>query len=255
MTLTVICDLDGVLYRGQNVVPGAGEALNRLRARGVHVVFATNNSTRTPEDVAAKIDSLLGVSVDPASIVTSALAAVSVLDEEIESCLVVGGPGLSEAVKGSGRVCVMSDADAVLVGLDPDFSYESLTRAANEIRDGALFVASNVDATFPVSDGLRPGAGSMVAAIATASGVAPLVAGKPELATRKLIRALGVGRAWVVGDRIETDIRLASHEPDWTSILVLSGVTESTDDVSSADHVVPDFVSAVDLVLKAIDTS
>lgn len=255
MAMNVICDLDGVLYRGDTAIPGAEDALQRLFDGGLNVVFATNNSTRTPARVAEKIEALLGMVVDPSSIVTSALSAVSVLGPDSQRCLVVGGRGLREAVEDSGRVCVAENADAVLVGLDPSFTYQALARAAEEIRNGAVFVASNSDATYPVSDGVRPGAGSIVSAIAVASGVTPLVTGKPELPIRELIRALGVGHAWVVGDRIDTDIRMASKESDWSSILVMSGVTGTVEDLSEADHVVPDLVSAVDLVLGALDES
>jgi ribonucleotide monophosphatase NagD (HAD superfamily) len=150
----------------------------------------------------------------------------------------------------SGRRIVQSGADAVIVGIDSNFDYTALTKAADEIRGGALFVASNTDSTFPIESGLLPGAGAIVAALAAASGVDPINAGKPELPMRELVRASGVAEAWVIGDRLETDIALATHEPDWESILVLTGVSDETSDFSSADHVVADLESAVDLVLS-----
>lgn len=249
----VICDLDGVIYRGRQAIPGAAAALRRLQSGGYPVVFVTNNSSRTPAQVAEKILIVLGVEVASEAILTSAMAAVSVLPEEVKKCMVIGGEGIVAAVTGSGRQIVTSGADAVIVGIDQQFDYDSLTRASDEIRHGALFVASNNDATFPVESGLLPGAGAIVAAVATASGVDPIRAGKPEPPMRNLIRSSGIDSAWVIGDRLETDIALAAGEPDWTSILVLTGVTDEGMDLGSADHVVADMESAVDLVLAATD--
>jgi len=141
-------------------------------------------------------------------------------------------------------------ADAVVVGLDRDLSYERLSRAMRAIDRGARFVATNTDPTFPMAEGLLPGGGAMVAALAAATGVQPEVAGKPHRPIRELLRARGVGPAWVVGDRIDTDIALAASEHDWQSILVLTGVT-SADANGAADHVAADLAAAVDLVLAA----
>jgi glycerol-1-phosphatase len=250
---SIVCDLDGVVYRGDQVIPGSSEALHRLHDSGFKMVFATNNSSRTPEHVAGKLESVAGVIVPTESIVTSAQAGVAVLPPEVDKVFVVGGRGISQAVEDSGRTCVTSGAEAVIVGLDFEFNYQSLTAAADQVRGGALFIASNSDATYPGSSGLLPGAGAMVSAIATASGVTPISAGKPEAPMRKLIRDKGVGEAWVVGDRVDTDIRMATEEPDWRSVLVLTGVTRPGDDHSEADFVVADLAAAVDLVLAAPD--
>jgi 4-nitrophenyl phosphatase len=138
-----------------------------------------------------------------------------------------------------------------LVGLDFDLSYDRLTRAANAVRGGARFIATNTDPTYPVADGLLPGGGSMVAAVQTTTGVDPEVAGKPHAPMRALLRSRGITDAWVIGDRVDTDIALTRAEPDWRSILVLSGVTREGE-VSGADHVVPDLAAAVDLVLRNV---
>jgi 4-nitrophenyl phosphatase len=236
-------------------IPGSADAIRRLADGGVAVIYATNNSMRTPEEVAHKIETVMGVAVDPGSIVTSALAAAAALPDDVERCLIIGGGGLVEAVEEAGRVAVSSGADAVVVGLDPEFTYEKLKLAADEIRQGAVLIASNVDPTYPVSSGVVPGAGSIVAAIETATAVKAIRAGKPEAHMRALIRALGVGSAWVVGDRVDTDIRMASHEADWTSVLVMTGVATVDDDNSEADHVATDLESAVDLVFGATDRS
>ncbi len=250
--MTVLCDLDGVVYRGQAALPGAADALRRLSEAGVSVFFITNNSTRTPEEGAAKIEKVTGVEVTADQLLTSSLASVALLAPEDGPVLVVGEEGVRDAVRRAGLAATddPSLARTVLVGLARHFDYPLLAAAMEAIRSGARFVATNADPTFPTETGFEPGAGSMVAAIATAAGAVPEVAGKPHRAMRELIRSRGVGDAWVVGDRADTDIALARDEPDWRSILVLTGVTTAeTADAAGADFVVADLAAAVDLVL------
>lgn len=253
MRFSIVCDLDGVVYRGRVPIPGSADAIRRAVDSGFNLVFATNNSSRTRTQVADKIRDVVGVDVAESAVVTSADAAVLALPTSAERCHVIGGPGLRDAVTGSGRTIVDNGADAVIVGIDPEFEYGMLANAANEIRLGALFVATNLDATFPTENGLAPGAGAIVAAVAAASGVTPVNAGKPEALMRSLIRQQGVESAWVIGDRIETDIRMATNEDDWHSILVMTGVTQHDEVVSEADFVVADLESAIDLVLAHQD--
>ncbi len=253
MTDAVICDLDGVVYLGSESVPGSPQALHKLQQRGIRVIFATNNSGRTPEEVAKKIHDLTGVDVEPDDVVTSGQAAVNLIPEQMHRCFVIGGPGLAQAVTEGGRELV-DDPDlteCVIVGIDQKADYETIHRAASAVREGALFIATNVDPTFPTAVGLRPGAGALVAAVSVASGVAPLVAGKPEEPMRTLIRNRGVEGAWVVGDRVDTDIEMARREQDWTSILVFTGVTAVGEAPNAADFVAADLSAAVDLVLSA----
>ena len=142
-------------------------------------------------------------------------------------------------------------ATALLVGLDFELTFDRLTRAADAVRFGARFIATNIDPTLPVAGGsLLPGAGSMVAAVRVATGIEPEVAGKPRPPMRAL--AQSEGNRGSVGDRgpADTDIALARAEPDWTSILVLTGVT-GPEEGGDADYVVPDLEAAVDLVLAA----
>lgn len=248
---SVICDLDGVIYRGDQAVPGSPDALRRLRSAGVRVVFVTNNATRTPEASATKIERVTGVEVDPEEVCTSAVASASVLTERDSPVLVVGEEGICDAISAVGLE--MTDdagkARSVVVGLYRDIGYQDIADAADAVRSGARFIATNTDPTFPTADGVKPGAGAIVAAIATVAGSEPEVCGKPHAPMRALIRARGVDDAWVIGDRAETDIALAIHERDWRSILVLSGVTDPGDPNGGADHVVADFAEAVDLVL------
>jgi HAD superfamily hydrolase (TIGR01450 family) len=247
---TVICDLDGVVYRGSEALPGAAAALDRLVAAGFRVVFVTNNSSRTEEQVAAKLEAVAGHRPGIEDVVTSARAALALVPEGAR-CLVVGGEGILEAVESAGLSVTEDpdDADCVLVGLDSGFNYQQMDVAARAIRSGAVFVATNVDPTFPAEGSIMPGAGAIVAALQVASGVKPLVAGKPEKPVRDLIRSRGVEDAWVVGDRPDTDIAMAVAEGGWTSILVLTGVTPAGGDTGGADHVVADLAAAVDLVI------
>jgi HAD superfamily hydrolase (TIGR01450 family) len=251
----VVCDLDGVVYLQGTPVPGAGQALTELDEAGHRVIFVTNNSTRSPAAIAARIAKLTGYPARHDQIIGSAEAAVTLLGAEEGPALVVGGDGIRQAMAEAG-VEETDDpgiAVAVLVGLDLGISYERLRDAAVAVRRGARFIATNTDATYPTPEGPWPGAGSMVAAIGVAAGVQPEIAGKPHPAIRSLIRQrLQPGPVWVVGDRPETDLAMAKVE-GWTSVLVLTGVTTDADDVAAADR--PDLVlrSLADLP-ESLDT-
>lgn len=249
--MNVICDIDGVVYRGDLALPGSDKALRRLLDADVSLYFATNNSTKTPAMVTERLAAMTGVGIDPGSIVTSSEAAVHMLDAGEGPVMVLGSEGIIAALDeaGIGITTGPQEARALLVGLDWDFSYARLTRAADAVRAGARFIATNTDPTYPVAHGLLPGGGSMVAAVQATTGVDPEIAGKPHPPIRALLRARGIGEAWVIGDRVDTDIALAAAEPDWTSILVLTGVT-TLDQAAGADHVVADLAAAVDLVLS-----
>jgi HAD superfamily hydrolase (TIGR01450 family) len=255
---TVLCDLDGVVYRGSRELPGAGGALLALAAAGVTTLYITNNSTRTPEATAEKISRVTGVEVHGDQVLTSSQAAMTLLGPDDGAVLVVGEAGLRAAVLEAGLT--VSDepheAGAVVVGLTRSLSYQMLADAMKAIGNGARFVATNDDATFPTEDGLEPGCGAIVAAIATASGVEPEIAGKPNPAMRDLIRSRASGDVWVIGDRPDTDIALASGEPGWRSILVLTGITGSDEAADAgADFVVDDLASAVEVVLGHVEES
>lgn len=255
---SVLCDLDGVIYRGSRPIPGVSDALERLLAAGVSVFFITNNSTRAPEVAAEKISTLTGVAVSGDQVLTSSQAAVTLLGAADSPVLVVGEDGLRDVVAeaGHGLTDDPSEARAVVVGLTRSLTYETISGAMEAIRNGARFIATNDDTTFPTEDGLAPGCGAIVAAIAAASATEPEVAGKPNPAMKDLIRLRVVGSAWVIGDRLDTDIALASDEEGWRSILVLTGITdEATASRAEVDHVVADFPGAVDLVLRDLEQS
>ena len=219
-------DLDGVVYLDSEGIPGAARALHALEDAGLQLVFATNNSTKTPAIAARHIEERTGFPVAPESVVTSALAAGAYLEGRHETAYVVGAPSIDEALAAYGVRAVdrWEDASAVVAGLDRDLSYERLSNATRAVRQGrAELVATNGDATYPTPDGLVPGGGSIVAALETATGQTAVVTGKPHAPMRRLIEAIAPGPILMVGDRLETDIAFAGD--DWLSALVLTGVT------------------------------
>jgi glycerol-1-phosphatase len=223
----VCCDLDGVLWRGDEPVPGSADAVTDLRARGLRVAFLSNNSSLTVPDVVAKL-ARCGVPAGPDEVLTSALAAADLLHAELPdgaAVLPCAGPGVTEALHAVGLQTVdRAPVAAVVVGFHREFDFDELDRASQAIRGGARFVATNLDATYPIPGGLLPGAGAIVAAIATASGATPEVAGKPSPAMAELVRHRLGARGIVVGDRPSTDGALA-QVLGWPFALVLSGVT------------------------------
>jgi 4-nitrophenyl phosphatase len=222
-----ILDLDGTLYRGEEPLPGAREAVAALRA-GSKVRFLTNNSTRRPEDYAAKLTAM-GFEAKAAEVYTSAMAVGETLRGSARSAMVVGEEGLSAALKGAGVSPGGDRPDAVVVGLCRAFDYAMMSRAMQHLlRPEVRFVATNGDVTFPMEGGrLIPGSGAIVAAIAACSRREPEVVGKPNpYAIRWILSEAGVavGDTLVVGDRVETDIA-AGQRAGCDVHLVMTGVT------------------------------
>lgn len=251
----VICDLDGVVYRGGQAVPGSAQALEKLRAADWRILFCTNNSSRSPEDVAALVRSITGFDASPEQVITSAAAAARLLADTRPPTFVLGGDGVSDALTRNNIpvVAEAKEARAVVVGLATGLTYEWLRDAATCVRDGARLIATNNDATYPAEDGLWPGAGAIVAAVEVASGAKAEVAGKPFAPMRDLIKEMLVpGPVWVIGDRPDTDLGMATAEPYWHSALVLTGVVKGTSDVHPApDLVADDLAGVVEALLKA----
>lgn len=225
--MTWALDLDGVLWRGDTAIRGSAGAVAALRSRGERVVFLTNNSHERVDAYVAKLERV-GVSAPPDDVVTSGQAAAQLL-ERGSTALVCAGPGVVEALDAAG-VTVVHDggADAVVVGWHSTFDYERLTIATCAVLDGARLVGTNDDATYPTAEGLIPGGGALLAAVAYASGAVPEVAGKPNQAMVDLV-ARRVGPVEVmVGDRPNTDGLLARNMGALFA-LVLSGVTTASD--------------------------
>ena len=234
----VLFDLDGVLYRGGHPIPHAAGSVARLRALGKRVAFVTNNSSRTPDAVAGRLRDV-GVAASVEEVETSALATADLLAaRSIARAFVVGGDGLRTALRdaGVGVVDAAGTPDAVVVGFDPEVTYERLRDASVLVAGGALFIGSNPDASFPAADGRNwPGAGALIAAIETTTGARAEIVGKPH---PPLLRAaaerVGGARPLVVGDRIDTDIEGATAL-GWDSALVLTGVS-TREEAARCDH-------------------
>ena len=221
-----VLDLDGVVWLGNQVIPGAADAVDELRAAGEEVVFVTNNAYAPVSDREQK---LAGFGIDAAGcVLTAAQAGARLLDPSWD-VLVVGGPGLREEV--ARRGCTMVDGpacDAVITGLDRELTYEALRVATLAIRGGARWVLTNPDRTFPTPHGLEPGAGSIGAAIRAATDVEPHIGGKPEGAMVDLVLERLGPDGIVVGDRADTDGLFASAL-GYRFGLVFSGVTTPAD--------------------------
>jgi glycerol-1-phosphatase len=233
----LLFDCDGVLYLRDQVVPAAPAALTGIRRLGARVVFVTNNSAVAPRQVADKL-TRLGIEADPVEVVTSALATVRMLggDERVAGTriLVVGGPGLTEALAAAGAHVLGPEDDwraatIVVVGFDPELTYDKVRRASLAIAAGARFVGSNPDASLPSPDGPWPGAGATLALLQTATDRVPEVAGKPQPALLEAAAAnAGDGPYLMVGDRADTDLAGATRL-GWDTVLVLTGVTRLAD--------------------------
>lgn len=223
------CDLDGVLWRGAEPVPGGAAAVAAAVEAGWRVGFLTNNSAAPVGTVVDRLRGL-GIHCRADDVITSAQAAAGLLERSLAPgarVLVVGGPGVDEALVGAGLVPVDAPpAAAVVVGWDREFDFVRLDRASRAVRDGALFVATNRDPTYPAEGRLLPGAGAMVAAVEIAAGTGPVVAGKPESAAVDLVRRRFGAHGVVVGDRPSTDGALATAL-GWPFALVLSGVASA----------------------------
>jgi HAD superfamily hydrolase (TIGR01450 family) len=229
----VLFDLDGVLYRGPETVAGAPEAVAEIRRRGIPVAFVTNNSSRTPEQVATKLAGH-GIVAGPEEVVTSAMAATDLLgDAAGRIAFVVGEAGIREALRGAGFELAPDDAeraDLVVVGVDSEATYARLRTAALLVQRGARLVATNTDPSYPAPDGLWPGAGALLAAITTTLGRGPDdVAGKPHPPLlRSALARSGGHTPLVVGDRLDTDIDGAAAV-GWDSLMALTGVSTERD--------------------------
>lgn len=230
-----VFDLDGVIWLADQPIAGAGDAVARVRARGDQVAFVSNNSHPTIAEYEAKLEAL---GIPAAGAVVSSASATAQLIESGETVLVLGGPGVVEAVTGRGATVVDDgDADAVLVGFHREFDYERMRRAASAVRRGARLIATNDDATYPTPDGPIPGAGAILAGIERASGMHAVVAGKPYPPMVSLVRARLGPDGIVVGDRPDTDGRFA-RALGYRFALVLSGVTGAGDTVDPQPDVV-----------------
>jgi 4-nitrophenyl phosphatase len=230
---TWVIDLDGVVWLDGRPIPGVDEAVARLRGAGVRVLFATNNSAPTRSELHKRLGHC-GITTEDGDLLSSADVAAGMLPTGSRA-VVLAADGVLEALAARGVAVVPEGpADAVVVGITRRFTYDAVAAAAAAVRGGARFIGTNEDPTFPTPDGLVPGAGAILAAVATAAEAAPEVAGKPHRPTADAIAArVSDGQLRVmVGDRPSTDGALAA-QLGIPFGLVLSGVTRE-------GHIPPD---------------
>lgn len=253
----LVLDLDGVIYRGDRTIAGSPEAVRALQQTGKRLLFVTNNSTRDERDVMEKLSDH-GIVASEDDILTSARVTAEMLvsrNLSDRSVYLLGGRGIRSVLEEAGFRLVDApegpDADIVVIGADRSFDYEKLRIAADAVRKGAAFLATNADPSFPTPTGLVPGAGALVTAVEVASGRRAEVIGKPhapmmEAAAQRLEPARAIG---IVGDQPATDLD-GGRAMGWTTILVLSGVIEA--DQAELVRPAPDLIVS-DLAALVLD--
>ena len=238
----ILCDLDGVVWLMHQPIAGSVNAIQLLKNAGHRVLFVTNNSYSVISD---QENALAKIGIDAHNDVVTSSQAAGALLRKGERVLLGGGPGAVEAIKNAGAVLagrsddqtdseIDKEFDTVMVGFHPSFDYRGLTRLSQAVRNGARLIATNDDATYPTPRGLIPGGGSILASVVAASGVEPIIAGKPHQPMADLVRqVLGVtdlSAAWMVGDRPSTD-GLFAQTVGCKFAQVLTGIS-SLNDVS-----------------------
>ena len=230
--LGVISDMDGVIYRGGSLIPGAQEFIDRLRATGAGLVFLTNNSEQTPLDLLRKLSGLGVHGLTQQNFITSAMATAEFLSSQKPhgTAYVIGGGGLSAELYKIGYSITEHMPDYVVVGKTASFGFSMMRKAAQLIDRGAKFIGTNPDLVDPVEGGTEPAAGALLASIEAATGMRPYIVGKPNsLMMIYARRMLGVPAedCVMIGDRMDTDI-VGGMEAGMQTCLVLSGVSTRT---------------------------
>lgn len=227
-----ICDMDGVIYKGNSLLPGVPEFVEFLYRENKKFLFLTNSSERSPRELKQKL-ARMGLDVSEDHFYTSALATARFIRHQAPGCtaFVIGAPGLVSALYDSGITMNDIDPDYVIVGEPSSYNYEMICRAVDYVNKGARLIGTNADTTCPSERGILPACGSLVAPIELATGKKAYFMGKPNpLMMRTGLKMLGVhsGDAVMIGDRMDTDI-VVGIESGLDTVLVLSGVTSRRD--------------------------
>ncbi|WP_426006925.1 HAD-IIA family hydrolase [Paenarthrobacter sp. NyZ202] len=245
----VLSDLDGVVYAGPHAIPGAVESLKRLESVGVGLGYVTNNASRTPAQVAAHLREL-GAPAEDHQVVSSSQAAGELLASRLPAgahVLITGSAALAHEIELVGLKPVHSAAEnpvAVVQGFNPDIGWKDLAEASYVVAGGAEWFATNTDMSIPQARGMAPGNGTLVAAVAAATGKRPLVAGKPEAPLfHSAAKRLKASRPLVVGDRLDTDI-LGGNRAGFATAAVLTGVDTRESILAARTEERPDYVIA-----------
>lgn len=230
MPKSIISDMDGVIYRGKNLVEGAKDFIHRLNETGTKFLFLTNNSEQSPLDLLRKLEGMGVQGLTEENFITSAMATASFLKSQKPggSAYVIGGGGLANELYLAGFSITEHNPDYVVVGKTSHFNFDMLKKAVNLIHAGAKFIGTNPDVIDPTESGLEPACGSLLASIVTATGKKPYIVGKPNSLMMMIARKkLGShsSETVMIGDRMDTDI-VAGLEAGMTTCLVLSGVSD-----------------------------
>jgi 4-nitrophenyl phosphatase len=243
----IVSDMDGVLWRGDEPLPGLIPLFDFLRERDLPFILATNNSRKTQDDYIHKLSKMGIKDIQHYNIITSGTATASYLQTQYPKgtkLYVIGGDGLKQTLVHAGFALTEESAEVVVCGIDFDLTYNKMRTATLQIRKGAPFIGTNPDSSFPSPEGLVPGAGSILAMLESASDVTPTIIGKPARAMfESALRTLGTdpSETLMLGDRIGTDIQGAQAVGIQTA-LVLTGV--ETEASVKANEIQPDFVFA-----------
>lgn len=227
-----ICDMDGVIYLGNQLLPGVAEFVNWLNENDKRFLFLTNSSERSPKELQQKLQRM-GLDIGEEHFYTSALATAAFLKKQAPGCtaFVIGAPGLLNALYDVGVTMNDVDPDYVIVGETASYNYEVITKAVRLVLNGTRLIATNSDLTGPTEFGIAPACRSLVAPIELATGKKAYFMGKPNpLMMRTGLQLLGVHseEAAMVGDRMDTDV-IAGMESGLATVLVLSGCTSRAD--------------------------
>ncbi|MCI1653848.1 MAG: HAD-IIA family hydrolase [Lachnospiraceae bacterium] len=223
-----ICDMDGVIYHGNRILPGAAEFVQWLQKEKKEYLFLTNNSGKTPKELRQKLQRM-GMDVEEKHFYTSALATAEFIKAQSPGCsaYVIGEAGLFNALYDAGITMNEVDPEYVVVGEGNTYSFDTLTRAVNLVRRGAKLIGANSDVSGPIEDGIAPACRALVAPIEMATGKKAYFCGKPNpLMMRTGLRLLNChsAEAVIIGDRMDTDI-VAGTESGIATVLVLTGVS------------------------------
>jgi len=232
MAIGFLIDMDGVIYRGGELIPGARELIEQLQAEKIPFLFLTNNSQRTRRDVATKL-SRMGIAVDEHHIFTCAMATARFLAQQKPdgTAFVIGEGGLLHALHRNGYSIVDKAPDYVVVGEGRTLTFEMMEAAVRMIADGAKLIATNLDPNCPTKEGMRPGCGAIVAMLESATGAEAFSVGKPSPVMMRAARKellLATSETVMIGDTMETDI-LGGVAMGYRTVLVLSGGTRRSD--------------------------
>ena len=224
-----ISDMDGVIYRGKNIIPGAKEFVEKMKKNGNKFIFLTNNSEETPIDLKRKLENMGFAGLEEENFITSAMATATFLKNQKPggTVYVIGGGGLSNELYKAGFSISENNPDYVVVGKTKSFNFEMIKKAVNLINKGAKFIGTNPDVVDPVEGGIEPACGSLLASIEIATGKKPFVVGKPNAIMMTIAKKkLGVHSddTIMIGDRMDTDI-IGGLEAGMKTCLVLSGVS------------------------------